>query len=202
MPTSNRNTGKAILLILISSCCFGSLTTLTLFTERTGLPLLPAMFWRYALATGMLFVLFRRRVLDEIKSLHAWRLMLLGGLVLGISLMLLSVVSGFGQALAVMLLVGAGSSAFQMLNNALVMQECDRAFYGRVMSITMLAWGFNGLAGYPFGALADASGERTTLLLMGTIVVSATVVTALLSVALSRRTPTPSRRVATVGSSE
>ncbi|MEP7216271.1 MAG: hypothetical protein ABI782_08460, partial [Anaerolineaceae bacterium] len=93
-------------------------------------------------------------------------------------------------------------SAFQMLNNALVMQECDQAYYGRVMSITMLAWGFNGLAGYPFGALADASGERTTLLLMGSIVVGATVVTALLSTALSRRTPALRPQVATAGGGE
>ena len=136
------------------------------------------------------------------SSRHAWRLMLIGGLLLGVSLMLLSVVSGFGQALGAMLLVGAGSSAFQMLNNSLVMQECDQAYYGRVMSITMLAWGFNGLAGFPFGALADVSGERTTLFVMGSIVLAATVVTALRSAALSRRQPTLIPRVATAGGGE
>lgn len=136
------------------------------------------------------------------SSRFAWRLMLLGGLVLGVSLVLLSAVSGYGQALGVMLLVGAGSGAFQMLNNALVMQECDQAFYGRVMSITMLAWGFNGLAGYPFGALADASGERATLLLMGAIVTAATVVTAILSVALGKRVSGAVVRVASVASGE
>ena len=136
------------------------------------------------------------------SSRHAWRLMLIGGLLLGVSLMLLSVVSGFGQALGAMLLVGAGSSAFQMLNNSLVMQECDQAYYGRVMSITMLAWGFNGLAGFPFGALADVSGERTTLFVMGSIVLAATVVTALRSAALSRRQPTLIPRVAIAGGGE
>ena len=136
------------------------------------------------------------------NSRHAWRLMLLGGLTLGLSLMLLSVVSGFGQALGAMLLVGAGSSAFQMLNNALVMQECDRAYYGRVMSITMLAWGFNGLAGFPLGELADATDERTTLLLMGAIVLAATIVTGFFSAALSRREPALHARVATVAGGE
>ncbi|MEO6045508.1 MAG: hypothetical protein ABIQ47_16535, partial [Tepidiformaceae bacterium] len=126
----------------------------------------------------------------------------LGGLTLGLSLMLLSVVSGFGQALGAMLLVGAGSSAFQMLNNALVMQECDRAYYGRVMSITMLAWGFNGLAGFPLGELADATDERTTLLLMGSIVLAATVVTGFFSAALSRREPALHAQVATVAGGE
>lgn len=136
------------------------------------------------------------------SSRHAWRLMLLGGLLLGVSLMLLSVVNGFGQAIGAMLLVGAGSSAFQMLNSALVMQECDQAYYGRVMSITMLAWGFNGLAGFPFGALADASGERATLLLMGSIVVAATVVTAFFSAALGRREPRMRPQVASVAGGE
>ncbi|MBA4180611.1 MAG: hypothetical protein C0506_08500 [Anaerolinea sp.] len=132
------------------------------------------------------------------SSRHAWKLMLGGGMVLGVSLALLSLAETFSQALGAMLLVGAGSSAFQMLNNALVMQESDQAYYGRVMSITMLAWGFNGLAGYPFGRLADASGERATLLLMGTLVVSATLITAAFHAALSRRQPAGVVAVATV----
>jgi MFS family permease len=34
------------------------------------------------------------------------------------------------------------------------------------MSLTMLAWGVNGLVAYPFGALADRIGERETLATM------------------------------------
>lgn len=123
------------------------------------------------------------------SSRHAWKLMLLGGALLGVSLMLLAAAGNFQHALGAMLLVGAGSSAFQMLNNALVMQESDQAYYGRVMSVTMLAWGFNGLAGYPFGRLADASGERTTLLAMGLLVLFATLLTALFHASLAKRAP-------------
>ena len=112
-------------------------------------------------------------------SRHAWRIMQIGGLLLGVSLMLLAVSGNMAQALGAMLLVGAGSSAFQLLNNALVMQESDPAYFGRVMSLTMLAWGLNGLVGWPFGLLADAAGERWTLMLMGGIVCGVTILSAL-----------------------
>lgn len=71
---------RAILLILISSCCFGSLTTLTLLTERSGLPLLPAMFWRYLLAVIIVLLVLRRQVIDHMRSVHAWRLFVVGGI--------------------------------------------------------------------------------------------------------------------------
>lgn len=128
-------------------------------------------------------------------SKHAWRLMLGSGVILGVALVLLAASSNFALALGAMLLVGGGSSGFQLLNNALVMQESDPAFYGRVMSITMLAWGLNGLAGFPFGLLADAVGERQTLFVMGVLVLGVSVATALVQGVLNRREPVREARV-------
>lgn len=105
-------------------------------------------------------------------SRHAWWLMFTGAAVLGLSLALTALAQTFAQALIAMLFVGAGASGFQLLNNALVMQEAEPAYYGRVMSITMLAWGLNGLAGLPFGVLADRAGERQALLAMGLLVLA------------------------------
>lgn len=113
------------------------------------------------------------------SSRHAWGLMHFGGLLLGASLLLLSMAGGIGPALGAMFLVGAGSSAFQLLNNSLVMQESDPAFFGRVMSLTMFAWGMNALAGFPFGLIADATNERWALALMGLIVCSVSATSAL-----------------------
>lgn len=112
-------------------------------------------------------------------SRHAWRLMFVGAAMLGVSLALTAIAQSFGQALVAMLFVGAGSSAFQLLNSALVMQEAEPAYYGRVMSITMLAWGLNGLAGLPFGVLADRAGERQALFAMGVLVLGVATVAAL-----------------------
>jgi MFS family permease len=134
-------------------------------------------------------------------SRHAWRLMFVAGLLLGGALMLTSIAQTFPQALAVMLLLGVGTSGFQLLNNALVMQESDPAYYGRVMSITMVAWGLNGLAGYPFGILGDAAGERATLLVMGLLVIAVSVAVAVAGMLVRRVEPpvVPRPRVAAPG---
>ncbi|MGI8925719.1 MAG: MFS transporter [Tepidiformaceae bacterium] len=131
-------------------------------------------------------------------SQHAWTLMLAGGFLLGIALVLSAIAANFTLALGAMLLVGAGTSGFQLLNNALVMAESDAAYYGRVMSVTMLAWGFNGLAGLPFGLLADGIGERETLFVMGMLVLAVVGVTALFHVTLTRRQPRPVAAIASL----
>ncbi len=79
MPMSKPANARAITWILISSCCFGSLSTLTLFTTRSGLPLLPAMLWRYSLAALILLFVLRSTIVGHARSPLAWRLTLIGG---------------------------------------------------------------------------------------------------------------------------
>jgi MFS family permease len=135
-------------------------------------------------------------------SKHAWTLMMSGGVVLGASIWLLAISPTFAAALGAMFLVGAGSSAFQLINNALVMKEADPAYHGRVMSVTMLAWGANSLVAYPFGTLADRIGERETLLVMGSGVVVVTLTTWVFALALGRREASEPVQVATVAGAE
>ncbi|MEO8575076.1 MAG: DMT family transporter [Gemmatimonadales bacterium] len=80
MTTTSRSSTRAILLILISSCCFGSLSTLTLFTTRSGLLLVPAMFWRYSLAVLILTLTLRGRLAGYFSSSQAWKLVAVGGI--------------------------------------------------------------------------------------------------------------------------
>jgi MFS family permease len=110
-------------------------------------------------------------------------MMIIGGFILGASLVATAFAQDFWQVAAFMFIGGAGASAFQLLNNSLIMQNCDQAYYGRVMSLTMMAWGMNGVVGFPFGLLADATGERQTIFLMACLVL--TVVTALSAVHVS-----------------
>lgn len=51
-----KSIAQATLMIVISACCFGSLTTLTLLSTRDGLALTNVIFWRFALATVVLFL--------------------------------------------------------------------------------------------------------------------------------------------------
>lgn len=119
-------------------------------------------------------------VANRASSPVAWPLLLGGSAVLGFGLIGLGMAPNFGMALVLMLVIGAGASVFQLLNSALVMQESDPAYYGRVMSLTMMAWGFNSLAGLPFGILADGVGEKGTLAIMGASVLVVTAITAVL----------------------
>jgi MFS family permease len=100
---------------------------------------------------------------------HAWRLMLISGMALGVGTAATAFVPSYLALVILMIPVGAAMSAFQLLNNALVMRESEPAFYGRVMSLTMIAWGLNSLAGLPFGILADSAGERASLVIMGVL---------------------------------
>lgn len=56
-PLSASN--RATLLLIVSACCFGSVTTLTVLTNRTGLPFITAMSWRYVLGGFILFLLMK-----------------------------------------------------------------------------------------------------------------------------------------------
>jgi MFS family permease len=130
-------------------------------------------------------------VASRAASPNAFKLMVAGGAVLGVSLVLTALAANFPQAMAAMFVAGAGSSSFQMLNNSLIMQETEQAYYGRVMSLTMMAWGLNGLVGYPFGLLADAVGERETIFLMGAMVLAVIATTAVVNASLGRSRSAP-----------
>jgi MFS family permease len=94
------------------------------------------------------------------------------------SVVLLAVAPTFLTALGAASLVGATSSGFQMCNQVNLMQRTDPAFFGRVMSLTMTAFGLQMIVGFPAGAVADAIGERAALGLLGIlclVIVSAAV---------------------------
>jgi MFS family permease len=90
-------------------------------------------------------------------------LMLFFGAGLAVSLALMGAAPGFVPALAAAAFVGVSSSGFQMLNNVNLMERTDSAYLGRVMSVTMMAFGVNSIASYPVGLIADSIGERATL---------------------------------------
>ena len=89
--------------------------------------------------------------------------MLMFGAMFAGSLSLLALAPTFGAALAASAVVGASSSGFQMLNNVNLMERSDPQYFGRVMAVTMMAFGLNSIFSFPVGLIADAVGERTTL---------------------------------------
>ena len=65
-------------MIVISACCFGSLTTLTLLATRAGLSLMNVILWRFVLASIVLFVMTIRARRAHEFGRTALRLMLIG----------------------------------------------------------------------------------------------------------------------------
>ncbi len=102
--------------------------------------------------------------------------MLAFGGALAVSLALLAVAPDFAIALVVAAMVGASSSGFQMLNNVNLMQRTDSAYFGRVMAVTMMAFGFNAVVAYPIGEIADRAGERATLIGLACVCLAAVAV--------------------------
>ena len=69
-----------------------------------------------------------------------------------------------------MFLLGFGAGGFQTLNGAIVSHITEPAYFGRVVSLTFLAFAAFGVVALPIGVLADAIGERATLGVLGVAV--------------------------------
>jgi MFS family permease len=106
-----------------------------------------------------------------VSTRWAWPAMFGCIALLGIGFFLLAAAPTFEMAMLATLALGPGLSGFMLLNNALIMANTDTGYFGRVMSITMLAWGFQGALSLPFGIFADAFGEREMLAIIGVLLI-------------------------------
>ena len=102
----------------------------------------------------------------------SWRLQTIAGFVFGIGVVLLAGAPVFFLALVAVFVIGAGSSAFQSMNNSLVLGLTDPGFHGRLQSLMMLSFSGFGMAALPLGMLADRIGLRSTFVLMGSVTVA------------------------------
>ncbi|MCO5175506.1 MAG: MFS transporter [Thermomicrobiales bacterium] len=78
------------------------------------------------------------------------------GIAFGLSLAVFAFSESFHIGLGTLLIIGFVSSGYQALNSTLVMNNCDPAYHGRVMSVYMLTFSAMPLAVVPYGALSDA----------------------------------------------
>lgn len=94
------------------------------------------------------------------------------GVAFGISLAVFAAMPSFYAALAVMAAVGATSSVFQALNNSMLLTSTPVEYHGRVQSLLMLSFSGFAIAALPIGIVADAIGIRTTLAVLGVLVIA------------------------------
>lgn len=102
----------------------------------------------------------------------SWRLQTIAGFVFGIGVVLLAAAPVFILALAAVFVIGAGSSAFQSMNNSLVLGLTEPSFHGRLQSLMMLSFSGFGMAALPLGMMADRIGLRATFVIMGAVTVA------------------------------
>lgn len=98
------------------------------------------------------------------------------GLLFGLALFALAGAPSYAFAAGIVFAVGCGFGGFMTLVGAVIVRSADPAFFGRVMALTMLAFGAFGLMGLPIGLLADALGERAALTIMALCVCAAVAV--------------------------
>ena len=74
----------------------------------------------------------------------------------------------------IMFVNGFGAGGFQTLNGAMVSHSTAPEYFGRVVSLTFLAFAASSIVALPMGFVADAYGERPTLIAAGVIVCAIT----------------------------
>jgi MFS family permease len=134
----------------------------------------PPLFFTSALG-GLAVALVTARMADSPRALPAFIVM---PFVFAAGLIAVALAPSYPIAIGTMLLVGMGFSGLQTLNAAVIVRATEAAYFGRVFSLSMLAFAGVSLVSLPVGLLADAVGERTTLLLLAGGVLAIALITA------------------------
>lgn len=117
------------------------------------------------------------------------------GAAFGVSLLLLAVAPGIIAALGATVFVGSASSGFQMLNNVNLMERASPEYLGRVMALTLVAFGLNSVFSYPVGQAADLFGERLIMAALGVACLGVILAGSLALRAQGRSTPVGVRTI-------
>lgn len=97
----------------------------------------------------------------------------------GVALAAFSQSTSFYVAVPLLLVIGFVSSIYMSLNSTLIQLNAAPEMRGRVMSFSMMSFGFMPLSAVPFGALAEGIGTPDALTLSGILLVSFTVIFAI-----------------------
>ena len=102
-------------------------------------------------------------------------LLLAGSCISAIALMLVAAIPLYYAAAGLMILLGLGDAGRRTLNQALIMEEVDDQYRGRVMSVFMMNFGLMPLGVLPAGALAERFGGQFAVMLLGVLLLLTTI---------------------------
>jgi MFS family permease len=154
-------------------------TLLPLFSERVhetgaiGLGLMNAAVGVGALAGSVVLAVGHR-------SGGLGKAQMLLGIGFGVGLVAFGLAPTFAIAMVALGFVGFAFAGYAAVNQTLVMEQTDREFHGRVMSVYLMSFGLLPLATFPQAFLADYIGGPTMVAIAGAVAAGAVVLTALL----------------------
>ena len=93
----------------------------------------------------------------------------MSGIVFGLGVMALGFSPLFWVGVVVVVFIGAGTTGYQSLSNAIALNMTGDTHQGRVQSLMMLSFAGFGIAAAPLGLLAEAIGLRNAIIAMGTV---------------------------------
>jgi len=102
-------------------------------------------------------------------------LLIMGGFAAGISMLLIALIPIYYVAAVIMLALGLSDAGHKAINLALVMENSDEQFRGRVVSVWMLNWGLMPLGMLPMSLAIDLLGDRLAIGIIAGIVLAMSV---------------------------
>ena len=109
-----------------------------------------------------------------VSGRFAWHALIAMGALMAVGFWLTAWSPGYGAFVAMGGLIGAGRSGVMLVNQSIMMANTKPQYFGRVMSLVMMGFGFQSLLAPIWGAIADTIGGRQTLLLIGVVAMAAT----------------------------
>ena len=109
-----------------------------------------------------------------VSGRFAWPALLTMGALMAAGFCLTAWSPTYGAFLAMAGLIGAGRSGVMLVNQSIMMANTLPQYFGRVMSLVMMGFGFQSLLAPIWGALADVIGGRQTLAVIGLVALAAT----------------------------
>ena len=101
-------------------------------------------------------------------------LLIMGSFLSGIALLMVAAIPIYWAAVLIMLLLGLGDAGRRTLNQALIMENVEDQYRGRVMSVFMMNFGLMPLGVLPAGIVAQFWGGQVAVGILAVLLLVAT----------------------------
>ena len=160
--------------MVIAICRFASQTLLPGFIEREFGVDASDTFLLY-LVVGVVALIANVPLAGKVTGRRAWPMLIVFGFLMASVFVMGALTPSFFALMLVAILVGISTTGVMLVNQALIMTNTRPQYFGRVMSFVVLGFAAQTLLAPIWGASADAIGGRETMILVGVIVATATV---------------------------